>query len=224
MKWLTLLLIGACMPFSTPPTIPGNVQGNGALDSVVVWDDADTINVRANFTAVETAGKTTVTADKLAANEGLVISAYTPVAQHEMGNDTSGNPNYWNNEYGRELTLDGTHFVGDAVQVASTNATPFDLEAWSPVITNGVIEVEAKVLVEKTDHSAAAVYLLKGAFRVAASAVTQVGGTLTESFVDAGLATAACTLDTSAGNIRVRCTGIAATDLTWTAHVKQRNI
>lgn len=104
--------------------------------------------------------------------------------------------------------------------VATTNATP------ATVLTYTVSDVTATVHIvaivnARDDANNVAVYKRSASFKAASGTVTQVGTTTPISDdEEAGIAAADCTIDNSGDDIRVRVTGIAATNISWSCTVQ----
>jgi hypothetical protein len=87
--------------------------------------------------------------------------------------------------------------------------------------TEAVVHVVAVISCKKTSTGDTAVYKRAASFKAVGGTVTQVGATdVLSDHVDAALATCVATIDNSGDSVRVRVTGIGATDLVWSVAVQ----
>lgn len=110
------------------------------------------------------------------------------------------------------------NFAGDTVNVTTTttNATPFDITAYTPADLHAVT-LNLLVTARKTDGTASASFSIFGGFRRSGGTVTQVGSTKVLAFVaDTGF-TVDCTFTITGTAINVNVTGVLATTINWRA-------
>jgi len=111
-------------------------------------------------------------------------------------------------------TANGTGQVTQSAEVATTDATVTSL--WTlTTVSDTIYQVRATVIAtETTDHDEAASYELIATFKNDGGTLTQVG-TTTVAHSAEDTAGWDAVFDVSAGDIRVRVTGAAATNVSW---------
>ena len=110
------------------------------------------------------------------------------------------------------------NFAGDTINVTTTttNATPFDITAYTPADLHAVT-LNITVTARKSDGTAAGSFHLFGSFRRSGGTVTQVGTTKVVAFVaDTGF-TVDSTFTITGTAINVNVTGVLATTIAWRA-------
>jgi hypothetical protein len=108
--------------------------------------------------------------------------------------------------------------AGDTFNVTTqtTNATPFDISAYTPA-DGKEVTLSVNVAVRKSDGTAGASFQIFGGFRRSGGTVTQIGTTKVPAFVrDAGFGVDV-TFSVSGTTISVRVTGLLATTIDWRA-------
>jgi hypothetical protein len=102
------------------------------------------------------------------------------------------------------------------VTTTTTNATPFDISAYTPP-DGKEVTLDLHVSVRKQDGTAGASYSIFGGFRRTGGTTTQIGNTKIKAFVqDSGFNTDV-TFSVSGTLISVHVTGILATNIDWRA-------
>lgn len=110
------------------------------------------------------------------------------------------------------------NFAGDTVNVTTTttNATPFDITAYTPPDLHAVT-LQLLVTARKSDGTASASFSIFGGFRRSGGTITQVGSTKVVAFVaDTGFSVD-CTFTITGTSINVNVTGVLATTINWRA-------
>ena len=110
------------------------------------------------------------------------------------------------------------NFAGDTVNVTTTttNATPFDITAYTPADLHAVT-LQIAITARKSDGTASGSFLLVGGFRRSGGTVTQVGTTKVVAFVaDTGF-TVDATFSITGTAINVNVTGVTGTTIAWRA-------
>lgn len=110
------------------------------------------------------------------------------------------------------------NLAGDSFNVTTTttNATPFDITAYTPADLHAV-SLQVSITARKSDGTAAGSFLLYGGFRRSGGTVTQVGTTKVVAFVaDTGF-TVDATFTITGTAINVNVTGVTGTTIAWRA-------
>lgn len=111
------------------------------------------------------------------------------------------------------------NFAGDTVNVTTqtTNATPFDLTAYTPA-DGKAVTLNLMVTARKLDGTASGHFQIVGGFRRTGGTVTQEGSTKVVAFAfSAGLTTLDATFSVTGTAINVRVTGVLTTTIDWRA-------
>lgn len=112
--------------------------------------------------------------------------------------------------------------------VRTTDATVTTLSQFE-LDDNAAYLIEATVVARRTGGTAgtagdSAAYVLNGLFyRVSAGAATQVGSTTVDVSIES-VAAYDCVFDVTGNDVRVRVTGVANTNITWSATVKMKKV
>lgn len=111
------------------------------------------------------------------------------------------------------------NLAGDVINVTTqtSNATPFDLTAYTPA-DGKAVTLSLTVTARKSDGTASGHFQILGGFRRTTVTVTQEGNTKVVAFsFSAGLTTLDATFSITGTAINVRVTGVLATTIDWRA-------
>lgn len=137
----------------------------------------------------------------------IFVEGLQSQVNNDAGIETDGNAGA--SEFYVILTNRATSTVNTA------NATPTTLQTFALGATPGTYFITAVVGAYNTTDTAGASYEIKGAFRTDGATATQISFSVVNSFEEAAMVAADAVFTTSANNVIVQVTGIAAKTIHW---------
>lgn len=198
------------LPTTAPPTTRNLIAGAGLTGGGTLAADR-TFNVVANAD-----GSITVNADD------IQVGVLATDAQHGARGGGTQHSVATQSVAGFQSAADKAkedNIAGDVVNVTTqtTNATPFDLTAYTPA-DGKAVTLNLLVTARKSDGTASGHFQIVGGFRRTTSTTTQEGSTKVTAFAfSAGLTTLDATFSITGTAINVRVTGVLSTTIDWRA-------